>query len=393
MKRILFVHHVAAIGGGSYCLLNILKTVDRSQIIPIALIGEEGPLVDEIKKLGIEVFVLKGITSVPYNKSLFRRNSIHKFILIHQTIDKFDEFLKAHSVDVVYFNNVMLYPFLKIAKNNSLKTVIHIREHWPENQHKQQLKCLREYVRDYADFVVAINSYSANLVPNLKNPPIVIYDWIDFSDRYEEISFDQVLGEDCSDKKVFLFTGGFADIKGILEVVESFSQIVSDKNARLLILGNKNTESPIGLIGKIKRLLERLGYKPYQTRVLELVNKDSRIICVSPTYKIRNIYEKAYCMLSFFRIPHANLALAECIILETPCIAAQTEESVEYSDNGSLACLVPFDDKKEFSKALSNIDSIRNNLKIELNKGAKKVAVLFDKERNVTNMNNFLNSL
>ena len=49
MKRILFVHHVSSIGGGSYCLLNLLKEVDQEKFQPVVLLQENGPLVSEIE--------------------------------------------------------------------------------------------------------------------------------------------------------------------------------------------------------------------------------------------------------------------------------------------------------------------------------------------------------
>lgn len=393
MKTILFIHHVSAIGGGSYCLLNILKAVDRTNILPIALLGEEGPLKGEIESLGIDVYVLKGLTCVPYNKSLFRRGSIHKLLTIKRSHSIFDEFLKNHPVDVVYFNNVMLYHYLKIVKDNSIKTVIHIREHWPESEHRWQLERLRKYVREYADSVVAINTYSANLVPGLKHKPTIIYDWIDFSDRYEERPFDTIFHEDCSDKKVFLFTGGYMEIKGALEVVDSFTRIVTDKNARLLILGTKQPEKYKGVIGKVKQVLVKLGYKTYTSKVHDLIMRDKRIVCINPTYKIKHIYQQAYCMLSFFTIPHANLALAECILLGTPCITAQTEESEEYSCNGTLAHMVQFGSIDELQISLSDNDNIVTTLRENLRNSSNEISLMFDKERNISILKNFLHSL
>ena len=61
MKRILFVHHVSSIGGGSYCLLNLLKEVDQEKFQPVVLLQENGPLVSEIEKLGIKVYFFRAV--------------------------------------------------------------------------------------------------------------------------------------------------------------------------------------------------------------------------------------------------------------------------------------------------------------------------------------------
>ena len=65
MKKILYVFHCSTIGGGSYCLLNILKNLDRNKYIPTVLLAYNGPLVDEIEKLGIDVFFYPELDSTP----------------------------------------------------------------------------------------------------------------------------------------------------------------------------------------------------------------------------------------------------------------------------------------------------------------------------------------
>lgn len=55
MKRILFVHQTSAIGGGSYCLLNILREIDKSMIEPVVCLASDGPLRKEIESLKISV--------------------------------------------------------------------------------------------------------------------------------------------------------------------------------------------------------------------------------------------------------------------------------------------------------------------------------------------------
>lgn len=71
MIKILFVHHVSAVGGASYCLLNLLKEIDRYKYEPIVLLANQGPLVQEIEKLGIEIRFMPQLCTVPYNVSFF----------------------------------------------------------------------------------------------------------------------------------------------------------------------------------------------------------------------------------------------------------------------------------------------------------------------------------
>ena len=93
--------------------------------------------------------------------------------------------------------------------------------------------------------------------------------------------------------------------------------------------------------------------------------------------------DQCTCLVSYFTIPHANLALAEGIINKTIVVAAETEESLEYSLNGDLAFLFKMNNAEEFVKAvkmsLMQYDSMKRNLE----EHSYIVQDMFDKEQNV----------
>lgn len=53
-RRILFVDHTAAMGGGEIALLNLVKNLDRTQYIPVVLLLQDGPLHAKLLDAGIE---------------------------------------------------------------------------------------------------------------------------------------------------------------------------------------------------------------------------------------------------------------------------------------------------------------------------------------------------
>lgn len=382
MKRILFVHHVSSIGGGSYCLLNLLKVVDRVKFQPVVLLQGNGPLVAEIEKLGIQVYFFHRMTAFPYNKSLFQLPTLRCYLCVWLSISKFRKVLLTIKPDILYLNNSMLNPYLKVGKDLGLKTIIHIREHWPMEEHMIQFGLLQNNICDYADRIIAINQYSAYMVSRAAHKTTIVYDWIDFSNRYEKHDLNKLMGEDVTNNKVFLFTGGFQRIKGSLEVIEAFSKCCGD-DCRLLVLGTNREDIFAGFRGIVKRMLLHLGYKVMSIRLQEQILNDKRIVCIPSTYAIKDIIENSYCILSYFTIPHANLALAESIILKVPIIAASTPESEEYSLNGKYAKLFSINNLQEFEQAILNIDTWRVELKERLEEGSLLVAEMFDRQLNV----------
>ena len=393
LKKILFVHHVSVVGGASYCILNVIKAINREKFIPIVLLRNDGPLVEELKKLNVKVYFSPTLWFYPYNKSLYTIKSLVTIFSLYRSLGDFEAVVKSVSPDIVYFNNTFLFPYLKITQKLGVKSVIHIREHWPSNQHQKQFKFIQQEILCRADRIIAINEYSAQMIsPNLTKTTIV-YDWIDFSERYEFKPFDKIFDEDVSRKKVYLYTGGIQRIKGAYEVIKTFSEKIKGDDCRLLVLGLTKNISVKGWKGIVKFILFKCGIPSYEYKVKSIIQNDSRIVCIPSTYYIRNIFEQAYCMLSYFTIPHANLALAEAICLQLPCIAAETEESQEYTLNGDLAFLFQVNDLKEFEHKIQELDNNYLQIKTRLKKSSGIIVEKFGKERNSELLRSVLDEL
>ena len=393
MKSILYIYHTSSIGGGSFCLLNILKAINRDLYKPIVLLKEDGPLTKEIQSLDIPVYYLEGMSTVPYNASTLTPRKIVNALRLIKSLRNYKKLICAIRPDIVNVNTMMLYPYLRSAKKNGIKTIIHIREHWPEKQHPLQREIAITQIGKYADHIIAINKYSATMFASSNKPKTIVYDWIDMSQRYEKFPLSQVFEESMDGKKVYLYMGGMQAIKGTLQVIKAFSESVSDKNARLLIMGVNKDSYCTGWRKKIKTILSRLGISVYTEQVISAIDQDVRIKCIPGQYKINHIIEQAYCVLSYFTIPHANLALAECIILGTPSIAARTSESMEYSLNGSMASLFELNDYDDFKEHIIHFAEDRPNIMENIEKHSAEIAGLFDPQINSNKLNEIYNTL
>lgn len=393
MVKILFVHHVSSIGGGSYCLLSILKGLDRNKFLPVVLLKSEGALVNEIKDLGVDVIYFPQMATTPYNKSVYRITSLLGYYRMLESFSYFKKLLKGHNFDVIYLNNMMLYPYLRLAKNLGCRTIIHVREHWPMNEHQIQFTIAKKNIYKYADHVIAINNYSASMFPECRCKSSIIYDWIDFSERYKKVDFNELFGEDASKLKVMLFTGGISEIKGSLEVVQTFSKYLKDSNYRLLIMGDIFDSPNSKVLALVERFKMSVGSIPYRVRVKRAIEKDSRIFVIPPTYQIVDYIKNSYCMLSYFTIPHANLALAEAAILGLVTIAANTEESVEYTNGGNGAVLFEFNNIEDFVSKIYYTIANYDIIKCKVIENRSAITQLFDPSRNIKLLNNVCESV
>ena len=132
------------------------------------------------------------------------------------------------------------------------------------------------------------------------------------------------------------------------------------------------------------------GCKTYEEKVIELAHSDNRILCAKSIYELKHIYEQVYCILSYFTIPHANLALAESIICNTVNIAALTEESLEYSNNGELALLFKENNINDFKKKVSILDDVYPKIKKRLRQYSHCIQSMFDPITNIEILNGVL---
>lgn len=392
MKRIVFVHQASTVGGGSYCLLNLVRSIDRFLFEPVVLLKEEGMLADEFRRLGIRVILFPGLTEIPYNESLFRFRSLRAYYDVNRSLDAFERILREEKADAVYLNNMMISPYLVAAKRAGCKTVLHVREHWPLDEHRRQLDRLRKIVGNHCDRLVAINNYSASIFPDMEST--VIHDWIDMDSRNSPVSTRDLFGEDMSGKKMFLFMGGVQRIKGAYQVLKTFCTRLTDESYRLLVLGCTKELSGRGVVKLAKTLLYRLGIPTYEYKVKMLARNDPRVVCIPGTYNVKSIMEQTWCMLSYYTIPHANLSMAEAIILGIPVIAADGEEAQEYSLGGKLAVLYSMNDQDAFEKAVSGFISQEGRLRASLDSESRKaVQEMFSPAANIAALNSLLTGL
>lgn len=389
--KILYFYHASTIGGGSYCLYNIIDNLDKRRFQPIVLLKSQGPLCDLLEKIGAVVHIEKTISIVPYNRSIINISEIKSLYYLFLSFSKLKKLIIQIQPDLVYINTMMMHPYLIVAKKLKVKTIIHVREHWPRNEHRFQYNLAKNNIEKYADRIVAINKTSASMV-NAPQKTTVVYDWIDFTNRDENISFEAIFGKNFQSLKIFTFTGGVDPIKGTMEVVKTFSSEVSDPNARLLILVSDTALNYNGFRGKLARFSTVFNYDTYSNRVKKMIQKDSRIICIPSTYNLKQIIEKSYCILSYFTIPHANLVLAESVYLGQIAIAALTPEALEYSNNGKSARLFNINNINEFAASINELVNKYDHYKRRAAAGMKHNKFLFDRDRNSAVLDDIYNS-
>lgn len=194
-------------------------------------------------------------------------------------------------------------------------------------------------------------------------------------------------------KKTFLYLGGMQPIKGVKEVLLAFTKYLKNDDYRLLLLGVDLNHKAKDIRSFVKKILSRIGYKSYSESVMKLALSDKRVKCIKSLYEIRHLYEQAYCVLSYFTIPHANLSLAESIICNTLNVAALTDESLEYSLEGDLAILYEENNFDDFVAKLMSLESCRDSMLLRIKNKSHKVEIMFDPLQNIEALNKIFKNI
>jgi glycosyltransferase involved in cell wall biosynthesis len=382
MIKILYIFHVSEIGGGSLCLLNMIKCLDTTKFIPIVLLKTKGPLVDEFESRGVSVFIEKSISTIPYNESLFRFRSIKLYWSMISSLNRIRYWVEKTDADIVHINTMMMYPYAIPAFKLGRKVIVHMRENWPQNEHKIQFEIARYVINHFSSKIIAINKTSANQL-NIPNKTEIVYDWIDFEDRDGEIDLKESNGVDIKKDKVFLFLGGTQLIKGAYEVVSVFSKDINKNNIKLLLLGADQIKyDNHGFVAFIKKILRSINMPVKGDSLKKILQDEKQIIHIPRTKNVLSLYQQVYCVIAFPTIPHAILPIAESIWNCTPIISADTLEAREYSNDGKAAILIPINNKVALKEAIIYAINNENKIKELAMNGVDYIREKFDAKRN-----------
>jgi len=385
--NILYVFHVSAIGGGSLCLLNLVKELDKELYNPIVLLKSYGPICEELEKVGATIFIEPLISTVPYNRSLLKFNTIKQILKVLISIKNLKNWIKRTEADIVHLNTMMMYPYAIPARQLNRKVIVHAREHWPANENVFQLKFAKRIIAKYADLVIAINKTSAAII-DLPDKTEIIYDWLDFKGRDNFIDFNTIFGQNFEKLKIFLFLGGISKIKGALQVVKVFHENMRGNDTRLLFVGCDSKQILYtGWKGTIKKKLHFFNYFTYSDKVKQIIQKDDRIICIPSTNQVKSLFDQAYCTVVFPTIPHAIIPIAESIYLGKPIFSAETPEALEYSNQGKGAKLFKMNDEDEFTTGLIYMLNNKELINKNAQDNSEFIKKMFSKEKNSFKLN------
>lgn len=127
MKNILFIHSSSELYGSDRSLLNTIKNLKKEKYNIYVLLPTEGPLYDELLKLGY-VHVMIDELAVLRRKNLTIQGIGKYFIDLIKSIFKICQLIKKYNIDIVDTNTSVVFSGAISAKIMHKISIWHIRE-------------------------------------------------------------------------------------------------------------------------------------------------------------------------------------------------------------------------------------------------------------------------
>lgn len=197
MRKILYLNHVSELGGGEYCLLNLMVNLNKLKYKPILLLQEPGPLSKLAEKFGIQTHFLKmrgwrRLKHIPINYLV--------------TLKHLKKLINELNIDLIHCNAYRLNPYgVLAAKNARIPSLCHIR--WfTKKDH------IKKFMLDKVDLVLTMSDYMASFFAGSNTKVKTVYDGIQISDFKNNITGRDKIRSEFNLKKDDIVVGMVAQI-------------------------------------------------------------------------------------------------------------------------------------------------------------------------------------
>ena len=179
MINILYLHAGAELYGADKVLLNLLKNIDRRKFHPYVILPNDGPLVNELKKLNITCTV---IDYPILRRKYFNIKGIINYILDYRKKSReIIDYINDKNIDFIHVNTIAVLEGIYIKKKICKPLVWHVHEILQKP--KFVFKFTSFLIGKYATKIISVsNSVKKHLISSkfIKNEKIItIYNGID----------------------------------------------------------------------------------------------------------------------------------------------------------------------------------------------------------------------
>ncbi len=369
MPKILYLHHMAQLGGAERSLLVLVSRLDRRRFQPIFLCPAEGPFAQELRPLGITVI-----------GHCFGR--LRDLLKLLRSVLMVSRVIRSHEISLVHANGPQTnLPGALAARLTGIPAIWHAR-----NLLAPGMIDLDRMLAVLPDRIIcnseAIRERFRHGDGRLKKS-LTIYSGVDlkeFDPTIDGLSIRKELGIP-DDVIVVAMASRLEPMKGQEVFLRAASEIIrTEPDVYFLIVG-----------GTLFR--EHQGYEAVLQRLANELNIGHRVIFTGFRRDMPRILAAINLFVSAAEAEPFGRVLLEGMAMAKPIVATRTGGNPEAVVHGETGLLVPPGDPKALAQAIISLLSDAQRRETMGNAGLKRVTQLFSIERHIGEVEKIYESL
>lgn len=329
--NILYLHSSAELYGSDRSLLNTVTRLDESRFSVLVVLPCNGPLVDSLRRRGIETKVID--YAILRRKNLNLSGMVHYLRTFISSVKSLIDVIDRYDIDIVDVNTAVVLPGPIAARITHKKCVWHVREIISNRFENAVISIL---LRCLADVVIANSKATARSIRVPKNQITTIYNGIDthsYTAEYEANKFPVYVG---MAGRINRWKGQELFIRAAIDVIKEIPDV------KFLIAGSAYA-----------------GEEQYEASLRQLIidnHVEQNIVLLGQVDDMAHFYNQ----LTVFILPSIEpepfgLVVVEAMASSIPVIATSHGGPTEIIDDGVDGCLVDWHDSHEMSKAIIKV--------------------------------------
>jgi glycosyltransferase involved in cell wall biosynthesis len=234
MLRVMFVGHTAKASGGEIALARLLAAL-RDSIEPLVVLGEDGPLVEQLTEMGVEVVVLPLSDDT---RDLRKERLANPLVALSRATAVFSyarrlsRVIRERRIDLVHTNSLKagFYGCLA-ARLARVPSIWHVRDRLADDYLPRAAVLAARAGTATLPTRVLVNSEATRATVPGRRRPVVVPDPIDA----DEVTPTARTGERSSLR--IAMVGRFSPWKGQVVAVQAFAAAQLPESTRLVLIG------------------------------------------------------------------------------------------------------------------------------------------------------------
>lgn len=365
VKNILYIQGVTIMGGAPRSLINLSGGLDKSRFRPIAIVGCEGRLADELEKNGVCVKVVR--------MGMWRKGK--SWFHIPFSLKRIHQIMLDEKIDLVHSNTLWDNPYGTLYAKG-IPTICHLRSDIREDM-------VGKYFLNRTDRLITISNYLRNSLPtSVRGKSITIYNGIDTGLFRSDIASGAVRRKFGIDLDVPLvgMISRLDPLKGQETLIRAASLILKDLPQTKFLLVGEESHKIAGYKEKLESLARRRGVA--DSFIFTGYQKDVPRITAACDLAVLPSHTEGF-----------GRSLQEAMALKIPVIATRVGGIVELVRDGENGYLMEPNDYQMLAGRAISILSDKNKARNMGEAGYRLVQVSFTMERHIEKIQELYSSM